>query len=113
MPESEPQKRGAIYAGEENGRSGPRPKLEEMIRQAAKRPRPFDMVMVYSPRVLGSPEDVKSTIARFEEHGVEVRFAKDQEPEEDPGRMPRPPPIPETTGSWDTSTSCACCTAWT
>ena len=81
MPDTEPRKIAVAYAAEEYGHTGPRPKLEEIIRKAAEIPRPFDVVLVYSRKVLGSPEDAQATLSRLEEHGVEVIFAEDHQPE--------------------------------
>ena len=68
------KKSAALYASEIVGEHGERPKLEEMLQLAAQRPRPFDVVIVYRPEVLGTQEDIEITRARLAEHGVELEF---------------------------------------
>ena len=68
------KKSAALYVSEIVGEHGERPQLEEMLQLAASRPRPFDVVIVYRPEVLGTPEDIEITRARLAEHGVELEF---------------------------------------
>ena len=60
-----------------------RPKLEKLIRRAAKRPRPFDEVLVYSRWVLGNERQQEDAISRLAEHGVSVTFVDENPPTDD------------------------------
>ena len=66
------KKRAAIYASELTGVSGERPELEKLIRRAGTKPRPFDIVIVQRMDALGTPEDIRNTVARLGEFGVTV-----------------------------------------
>ena len=68
------KKRAAMYLSEIIGRHGERPQLEALLRKAATRPRPFDVVIAYSPEILGTPEDIEIARARLSEHCVELEF---------------------------------------
>ena len=61
-----------------------RPKLEKLIRRAAKRPRPFDKVIVYRRWVLGNKRQQDDAISRLGEHGVSVTFVDENPPVDDP-----------------------------
>lgn len=69
---SSPRKRAAAYTTEHPGVHRPRPELEALIREAARRPRPFDVVMVQRIDMLGTPEDAHSAVARLAEFGVDL-----------------------------------------
>ena len=49
------KKREVIYASNQIGVHADRPDLEAPVQQAAERPRSFDLVMMASPEVLGTP----------------------------------------------------------
>jgi DNA invertase Pin-like site-specific DNA recombinase len=72
MSRQREQRRAVFYTSEIIGVSGYRPELEKLIRAASKKPRPFDVVIVQSMAVLGTPEDTRNTIARLAEFGVSV-----------------------------------------
>ena len=72
MSRKREKRRAALYASEMIGISGHKPELEKLIREASQTPRPFDVVIVYSMPVLGTPEEIRNTIARLAEFGVSV-----------------------------------------
>ncbi len=72
MATEKEKKRAVFYVSEIIGVSGDRPELEKLIRAASQTPRPFDVVIVYSMAVLGTPEEIRNTIARLAEFGVSV-----------------------------------------
>ena len=72
MPEEKRQ--AATYVSDNIGRHGEQPELEKLLQAAARKPRPFEVVIVYSPEILGTQEDVEITRARLAEHGVKLEF---------------------------------------
>ena len=79
----EPPKRAAMYRTKAMTPGERRPKLEKLIRRAAKRPRPFDEVIVYSRWVLGNERQQEDAISRHAEHGVSVTFVDENPPTDD------------------------------
>ena len=73
-----PRKKAVVYATEILEPGTPRPELEERIRQAGEKPRPFDIVIIASRWVLGTENEADNTIARLQEHGVEVAFVDER-----------------------------------
>ena len=70
------RKRAAIYASELIGVSGERPELEKLIKRAGSKPKPFDVVIIQSMDVLGTPDDIRDTVARLGEFGVTVETTR-------------------------------------
>ena len=70
-----PARRAVTYTAKLMQPQDPRPQMEELIRSAAQRPRPFDVVIVASRWVLGTEEEADDFISRINEHGVDVAFA--------------------------------------
>ena len=73
-------KRAASYASEMINEHGERPQLEVLLQRATEQPRPFDIVIAFSPEILGTPEDIQITRARLAEHGVELVFVHEKLP---------------------------------
>ena len=68
------KKRAAVYMCEDLGISRERPRLEALIREASKKPRPFEAVFIYNSSVLGTPEEAQDAVSRLTELGIEVIF---------------------------------------
>lgn len=62
----------ATYVTEHIGTKTHRPELNRLIAAAARKPRPFDILMVWRIDALGTPEDAHNAVARLAEHGIEV-----------------------------------------
>lgn len=71
---SENERRVYGYASNGVGEQADRPGLERIMAAAARRPRPFDVMMAVCPEVLGTPENVLDFTARLAEHGVEIEY---------------------------------------
>ena len=52
--------------------------LEEIITNAAKNPRPFDVTVIASRWMLGTEDEADNAIARLQEHGIKVEFADER-----------------------------------
>ena len=65
-------KTAATYVTEHIGSRTHRPQLNRLIAAAARRPRPFDILIIWRIDALGTPEDAHNTVARLTEHSVEV-----------------------------------------
>ena len=86
---TEQRKRAATYARDMSldgpnqinlaGRERP-PELRKLLREAARRPRPFDTVIVYNMRVLGRPEQAEETVRELASRGVNVETAEGNTP---------------------------------
>ena len=86
----EPKRRAAAYArdmsrdgkDQENlvGKERPR-ELEQLLEAAASEPRPFDVLLVYTRAVLGTPLQAQQVVEDFRKLGVEVQATDGSLPE--------------------------------
>lgn len=51
------------------------PKLDRLLKRAAKIPRPFDTLFVATAAVLGTPQDAQEIIDKLSQYGVTVNTA--------------------------------------